>query len=49
MFFYGFVQTDVLINLFIPLRQAEATTWENFIPAKQNTGSTKEGSQDETF
>ena len=35
MYFYGFFQTDVLINIFIPLRQAEAVTWENFVPVVQ--------------
>ena len=30
MYFYGFFQTDVLIYFFIPLRWAEAITWENF-------------------
>ena len=25
------------------LRQAEAITWENFVPAKRDPGSTKEG------
>ena len=29
MFFYGYFQTDVLINFFIPLRQTEATPREN--------------------
>ena len=43
MYFYGFFQTDVLINIFIPLRQAEAVTWENFVPGKRHPGSTKEG------
>ena len=36
---------NVLINFFIPLRRAEAVTWENFVPAKRNPGSTKEGSR----
>ena len=40
-----FFQTDVLINFFIPLRRAEAITWENFVPGKWNPGSTKEGSR----
>ena len=30
---YGFFHTDVLLNFFIPLRQAEATAWENIVPA----------------
>ena len=34
MYFYGYFQTDVLINFFIPLSRAEAITWENFVPAK---------------
>ena len=41
MYFYGYF----LINFFIPLRQAEAVTWENFVPANQDPGSTKEGSR----
>ena len=44
MYFYGFFQTDVLINFFIPLRQAESITWENFGPGKRDLDSTKEGS-----
>ena len=40
-----FFQTDVLINFFIPIRWAKAITWENFVPAKQDPGSTKEGSR----
>ena len=44
MYFYGYFQTVVFINFFIPLRQAEAITWENFVLAKQYHGSTKEGS-----
>ena len=47
MYFYGYFQIDVLINLmnlFIALKWAEAITWGNFILAKQNPGSTKEGS-----
>ena len=42
MYSYGFFQTDVLINLFIPLRRDEAITWENFVPAKRYSGSKKE-------
>ena len=38
-------QTGVLINFFIPLRRAEAITSENFVPAKRDPGSTKEGSR----
>ena len=34
-----------LINLFIRLKQAEAITWENFVPAKRDLGSAKEGSR----
>ena len=45
MYFYGYFQTDVLINFFIPLRRAEAITWENFVPAKRDPGSTIEGSR----
>ena len=46
MYFYGFFQTDLLINFFIPLTRAEAITWENFVPAKiWDSGSTKEGSR----
>ena len=37
--------TDVLIIFFIPLRRAEAITWENFVPAKRDPGSTKVGSR----
>ena len=44
MYFYGYFQTDVLINFFILLRQAEVITWENFVLAMQDFGSTKEGS-----
>ena len=45
MYFYGYFQTDMLINFFIPLRRAEAITWENFVPGKRDPGSTKEGSR----
>ena len=45
MYFYRFFQTDVLINFFIPSRRAEAITWKNFVPAKRDPGSTKEGSR----
>ena len=31
---YRYFQTNVLINFFIPLKRAEAITWENFVPAK---------------
>ena len=37
MHFYRIFQTDVLINFFIPLRQAGAITWENFVTAVQKT------------
>ena len=30
---------------FISLRRAEAITWKNFVPAKRDSGSTKEGSR----
>ena len=40
---YGYFQVDVLIKFFILLRWAEAITWENFVPVKQDPGSTKEG------
>ena len=43
MYFYGFFQIDVLINFFISHRRAEAITLENFVPAKWDRGSTKEG------
>ena len=43
MYFDRYFQTDVLINFFIPLRRAEAITWENFVSAKLNPGSTKKG------
>ena len=33
MHFYGYFQTDVLINYFIPFRRAETITWKNFVPA----------------
>ena len=36
---------DMLIKIFIPLRQAKAITWGNFVPAKRDPGSTKEGSR----
>ena len=39
-----YFQTDVLIDFFIPRRRAETITWENFVPAKQDSSSTKEGS-----
>ena len=45
MYLYGYFQTDVLINFFIPLRRADANTCENFVPAKRDPGSTKEGSR----
>ena len=41
MYFYGFFQTDVLINFLILLRSAETVTWKNLVPAKQDPGSTK--------
>ena len=41
--FYGFSQTDVLINFFISLR-IEAITWENFVQPKRDLVNTKEGS-----
>ena len=41
MYFYGYS----LIDFFIPLKRAEAITWENFVPEKQHRGSTKEGSR----
>ena len=44
MYFYEFFEVDVLINFFIALRRAEAITRKNFVPAKRNPGSTKEGS-----
>ena len=44
IYFFGFFQTDVLINFFIPVRQAEVFTWENFVPAKKDPCFTKEGS-----
>ena len=46
MYFYAYFQTDILVNLFIPLwRRAKAITWQNFVPAKQHSGRTKEGSR----
>ena len=45
MTFSGYFQTDVLINSYIPLKRAEAITWENFVPAKRDPGSTKGGSR----
>ena len=46
---YGYFQADIfklmLINFFIPLRRAEAITWENFVPAKRDPRSTKAGSR----
>ena len=45
MSFYGYFETDVLINFFTPPRQAEKFTWEDFVlTIKQDTGSTKKGS-----
>ena len=42
---YGYFETDLLINFFIPPRQAEKFTWEDFVlTIKQDTGSTKKGS-----
>ena len=32
------------LNFFIPLRQDEAITWDNFVTAKQDPGIPKEGS-----
>ena len=43
MYFYGHFQTHVLINFFIRLRRAKVITWENFVPAKRDPGSTKKG------
>ena len=33
MYFFGIFETDVLINVLIPLRQTEAITWQNRILA----------------
>ena len=44
VYFFGFFQTDVLINFFIPLRQAEAFTWEILVQAKKDPSCTKEWS-----
>ena len=44
MHFYGYFQTDMLISFFIQLRRGEAITWEDFVSAKRDRGSTKEGS-----
>ena len=41
MYFYGYF----LINFFIPPSQAEAITWEKFVPANRDPGCTKEGSR----
>ena len=38
-------QADVLINFYVPLRRAEAITWENFVLAKRYPGSKIEGSR----
>ena len=35
----------VFFNFFTSLRRAEAITWENFVPAKQDSGYIKEGSR----
>ena len=43
---YGYFQTDFF---FILLRRAEAITWENFVPAKRDPGSTKAGSHDKIY
>ena len=48
MYFYGYIQADALINFFIPLRRAEAITWEIFsrqkeIPALRNRDPTLNG------
>ena len=45
MHFCRYFQTDVLINIFVPLRRAQAITWENFVPGKRDPGSAKEGSR----
>ena len=45
MYFYGFFQTDVLINFFIPLRRAEAIAWENLIQAKRDPDGSKVGTR----
>ena len=39
MYFYGYF----LIKFFVALRRTEAITWENFVPAKRDPGSTKAG------
>ena len=36
MYFYEYFQTNVLINFSIPLRRAEAITWENFVRANSS-------------
>ena len=33
------------MKFFVALRRTEAITWENFVPAKQDPGSTKAGSR----
>ena len=43
--FLTFLCKHALKYYFIPLGWAEKVTWENFIPTKQDFGSTKEGSQ----
>ena len=40
-----FFQTNVLINFFISLRRDEATTWESFVSANRDPGSTNKGSR----
>ena len=40
-FFFIFLSKHVLHYIFTPLSWAEAITWENFVPARQDRGSTK--------
>ena len=45
MYLYRIFQTNVLINSFIPLSRTETITWKNFLVAKWDPGSSKEGSR----
>ena len=46
MYFYGYFETNVLINFFILPRWTESITWQDFFPAiKRDPGSSKEESR----
>ena len=45
MYLYGFFQTDVLLNFFIPPRRAEAVTQVKFRAGNGESGQYKRGTR----